>query len=73
MAKTVKDIAGRIILKHDIEANWNKAVTFVPKIGELIIYDPDDNYNYARIKIGDGKLTVTNLPFCTEITAWSTW
>ena len=27
--------------KHDIEANWLKAVNFVPKPGELIIYDAE--------------------------------
>lgn len=57
----------RIIHKHDIEANWNKAVNFIPKQGELIIYDIDDNYNYQRIKIGDGIRTIINLPFIGNV------
>lgn len=31
----------RIIQKHDFEANWEKAKTFIPKKGEIIIYDPE--------------------------------
>jgi hypothetical protein len=31
MANKVKELASRITLKHDIEANWNRATTFVPK------------------------------------------
>jgi hypothetical protein len=58
-----KDILSRIINKHDIEVNWNKAVNFIPKKGEFILYDIDENYNYERIKVGDGITPVTNLPF----------
>ena len=68
-----KNIKSRIEHKHDVETNWKKAITFIPKAGELIIYDPDNNYNYARIKIGDGKTTVNNLPFSSEITTWDSW
>lgn len=53
----------RIIHKHDTEANWKKATNFIPKQGELIVYDIDENYDYERIKIGDGVKTVTNLKF----------
>ena len=53
----------RIIHKHDTETNWNNAVNFIPMNGEIIVYDPDENYNYSRLKIGDGTTTVTNLPF----------
>lgn len=66
MAKTIKDIAGRIILKHDIEANWNRATTFVPKQGEIIIYDIDDAHTQERFKLGDGKTTAIELPFYLE-------
>lgn len=62
-----KIINGRIINKHDIEANWLKAENFIPKQGEIIIYDIDDNYNYTRIKIGDGKTLVNLLPFMTDV------
>ena len=36
MANKLKEIASRVVLKHDIEANWNRAETFVPKQGEII-------------------------------------
>ena len=61
-----KNINSRIQHKHDIETNWLKATNFMPKVGELIIYDPDDNYTYSRFKIGDGKTLVNNLPFAVE-------
>lgn len=61
-----KIINGRIINKHDIEANWLKAENFIPKQGEIIIYDVDENYNYERMKIGDGVHVVNDLPFSDE-------
>ena len=60
---TEKEILSRVINKHDIEANWNKAVNFIPKKGEFILYDIDENFNYERIKVGDGITPVINLPF----------
>lgn len=53
----------RIVHKHDTEANWNKAVNFIPKAGELIVYDTDENYNYTRTKVGDGISNINALPF----------
>ena len=53
----------RIIHKHDSEANWNKAVNFIPIQGEIIVYDIDEIYNYERVKIGDGIRKVNDLPF----------
>ena len=53
----------RIIHKHDSEANWNKAVNFIPIQGEIIVYDIDENYNYERVKIGDGIRKISSLPF----------
>ena len=61
-----KQINGRVLLKHDSEANWAKATNFVPKAGELIIYDADETHSYCRIKIGDGSTLINNLPFSTE-------
>lgn len=57
----------RIQHKHDTEINWSKATGFIPKQGELIVYDIDDNYDYERIKIGDGVTNVNSLPFANEI------
>lgn len=58
-----KVISTRISLKHDVEANWKLATVFVPRAGEVIIYDKDDTHTSPRIKIGDGNLPVTKLPF----------
>ena len=55
----------RIIHKHDIESNWEKALGFIPKTGELIVYDIDEKNLLPRIKIGDGKKAVNELPFIT--------
>lgn len=75
MAKTIKEIASRIYLKHDVEKNWNKATTFIPQKGEIIVYDRDDNlenedikgiYSYTRFKLGDGITPAIDLPFYLE-------
>ena len=73
MSDTV--IKSRFINKHDIEENWikagNAANPFIPKQGELIVYD--DRYtdksgeiiivaDNVRFKIGDGVNNVNNLP-----------
>lgn len=75
-----KTIKTRIIHKHAIEAHWHLAENFIPKQGELIIYDieidSDGNtlplpngrtepYTYQRFKIGDGITNVNDLPFAT--------
>ena len=63
-----KQINSRIQHKHDTEANWYTAGTatnpFIPKAGELIIYDPDDNYD-VRTKFGDGETPVHLLPWAS--------
>ena len=61
-----KVLNSRIQQKHDIEANWLKATNFVPKVGEIIVYDPDENYNYSRIKTGDGISNINILSFINE-------
>lgn len=53
----------RIIHTHDTEENWNKTVEFIPKAGEVIVYDVDNTFNYERFKIGDGVTVVQELPF----------
>ena len=64
--KTMKTIKTRIIHKHDSESNWTSS-NFIPNQGELIVYDIDENYNYERLKIGDGTTAVSNLPFVNDI------
>ena len=58
-----KKLLGRIVHKHDVQSNWEKATAFIPMKGEIIVYDIDDNYSYERFKIGDGKTLVSSLPF----------
>ena len=61
-------INSRIQLKNDTEVNWNKAVNFIPKKGEVIIYSADGTHPFSRIKVGDGLTTVINLPFIDAAT-----
>jgi hypothetical protein len=63
---TEKNIKSRVIHKHDIEAHWLLAENFIPKQGEIIVYDIDENYAYERFKIGDGETLVSALPFVDE-------
>lgn len=63
MEKTMK---ARVQHKHDTEANWLKATNFIPLASEIVVYDPDENYDYPRIKIGDGKTNINTLPFITK-------
>jgi len=63
---TTEALKFRIVHKHDTEENWLKATNFIPKQGEIIIYDIDANYNYERFKIGDGTSNVNALPFANN-------
>ena len=63
-----KNITSRIQQKHDTAANWAHATTFIPKKGEIVIYDAEYNTSgvqtqAVRFKIGDGSRTINNLPF----------
>ena len=54
---------------QNINLNFNnikKAKTFIPKNGEIIVYDADETHLRPRIKIGDGIKTVGNLDFITD-------
>lgn len=62
-----KTLNTRLVNKHDVEANWLKAVNFIPLQGEIIVYDIDENYNYERFKIGDGATNISALPFVEDI------
>lgn len=64
---TEKRMNSRLLQKHDIEENWIKATGFTPLAGEIIVYDPDANYNYPRIKIGNEVDNVNDLPFIDDI------
>lgn len=64
---TEKTLKTRVVLKHDTEANWetagNATNPFIPKKGEVIIYDPDDTHTCSRQKIGDGIKNINELSF----------
>lgn len=68
-----KTLNSRIIHKHDVESNWNKATNFIPKQGEIIVYDIDETHDYERFKIGDGVTVVTTLPFAYNRPIIRTW
>ena len=61
---------GRLVQKHDTEANWKKATNFIPLKGEIILYD-----DLRKIKIGDGATNVNDLEFIDSgsSTAIKTW
>ena len=63
----------QITLKHDIAANWEKAINFIPKLDELILYDGImENGVYIelpRLKQGDGKTKLIDLPFLDSISS----
>lgn len=68
-------IKTRIQLKSDTEENWKKSVlvadggekasgtSFVPLLGELIVFTADTTHPFSRLKIGDGSTNVVRLPF----------
>lgn len=53
----------RISQLHKTEAEWLKLNSWTPEPGELVVYDPDENCPYARIKVGDGNRTLEELDF----------
>ena len=61
-----KRFQSRVVNKHDVESNWNRATSFVPMQGEIIVYDVDELHDYERFKIGDGITKVGELPFYLE-------
>lgn len=60
-------INSRIQLKNDTQANWDKATDFIPKKGEVVIYNADEKHTKPRSKVGDGFTPLNKLPF-VEIT-----
>ena len=53
----------RVSQLHKTEAEWNKLLDFVPLSGEFIIFDPDRQHRYARLKVGDGVTKLKDLTF----------
>ena len=67
---TEKTISARMQMKTDTALNWSKAINFIPKKGEIIIYEADSDYGYERMKIGDGSTKVNDLPFVIGEKDW---
>ena len=61
----IKKIKAKFIPKHEKEVHWLQS-SYIPDEGEMVLYDPDENYEYTRVKYGDGKRTITELPFDTS-------
>lgn len=40
---------------------WKKWASWKPNAGELIIYQPDEQFPYTRIQVGDGEHTLQEL------------
>lgn len=53
----------RVSHLHKTAAEWLKLNDWVPEAGEFIVYDPDENYSYSRLKVGDGISTLKELEF----------
>lgn len=65
---TIQSIPTRIQQKHDTANNWENSNTFIPRLGEWIVYEAEFDANGAqtvppRVKIGDGIHIVKALPF----------
>lgn len=56
-----KNLKARIVNKNGTSAEWEKATSFIPKKGELILYT-----DLNKIKIGDGVTVVGDLPFSDD-------
>lgn len=75
MSNDAKTLKTRIQVKSDTETNWKKSVlireggtkgdgrSFVPLLGELIVFLEDSTHPFSRLKIGDGVRNVIQLPF----------
>jgi hypothetical protein len=53
----------RVSQLNKTEQEWKAFSKWVPLAGEIVVYNPDEAYKYARIKIGDGKRTLQDLEF----------
>ena len=51
-------------IKVDSFENWKKALNYIPDIFTVIIYTEEGKA--PKIKIGDGKTKVNDLPFLNE-------
>lgn len=57
------NMKARISQLHKTEAQWDSIPNFVPFNGEFILFDPDKQHAYTRLKVGDGNTPLRRLPF----------
>ena len=57
-------IKSNAIVKVDSEANWKKALNYIPDTFTIIVYTYDTAA--PKVKIGDGVHKVNDLPFLTQ-------
>lgn len=55
---------GNIEIRSDTYENWEKAVNFIVPKFTIIVYE--SSTDGPRIKIGDGKTLVNDLPFLND-------
>lgn len=60
-----KRLKAKVVHKHETAANWELS-NYIPDVGEIVFYDPDEEYGYTRQKNGDGIHKVSELPFSAE-------
>lgn len=65
MEQKTKKINAKVIHKCETEANWELS-SYIPAEGEVVTYKIDENYDYERMKLGDGIHTVKDLPFVND-------
>ena len=58
-------------ISHKTEAEWDSQGNIIPALGEILIYDIDETYNYERVKIGDGTTKINDLPFIDIQADWN--
>lgn len=65
----------RLLMRHDLTVNWERAVNFVGLAGEIIIYDDHDSIgegenkvNVPGLKVCDGQTKLKDLPFIDDVT-----
>ena len=56
-----KKLNARIVHKHDVESNWLKATNFIPKQGEIIVYDTTHFYFDSKYYIVTGEKDFSEL------------
>lgn len=59
---TIKEIQTRVKNKYDTKENFDKA-SFIPLKGEIVFYDIDGTLKNRKMKVGDGKTPIGELPF----------